>query len=334
LGHPPFGHNTERELDAILWNPNHAERSLVDGFEGNAQSFRVVTKIAIKYPVDQDAPGLNLTAATLNALLKYPATQDNPHQRRAKWGYYLSEREDFAFARNALPTPASDTPGLEAEIMNIADDITYAVHDVEDFFRAGLLPLDSVARNSAERDWFLDCSDVDRDRATEFLDTLVFLRFQGRHANYAQLAEFRSSTVNRFIRSIGIALTLRGPKLTVPEHIAFEISVLKDLTRVYVIESPAVQSQRYGQRRIIRTLFDIFLEEATRPAETRAERNRYLQVFPPLYQERIGQIDAEDIRSIKRTIADLIASMAEQQAIDTFAKLTGQSQGSVTEPIV
>jgi dGTP triphosphohydrolase len=59
-----------------------------------------------------------------------------------------------------------------------------------------------------------------------------------------------------------------------------------------------------------------------------------LQVFPPLYQERIGQIDAEDIRSIKRTIADLIASMAEQQAIDTFAKLTGQSQGSVTEPIV
>jgi dGTP triphosphohydrolase len=103
-------------------------------------------------------------------------------------------------------------------------------------------------------------------------------------------------------------LTDRGPKLTVPEHIAFEIAVLKDLTRVYVIESPAVQSQRYGQRRIIRTLFDIFLEEATRPAETRAERNRYLQVFPPLYQERIGQIDAEDIRSIKRTIADLIAS--------------------------
>jgi dGTP triphosphohydrolase len=61
---------------------------------------------------------------------------------------------------------------------------------------------------------------------------------------------------------------------------------------------------------------------------------RYLQIFPPLYQELIQQIDMENVQQIKRTIADLIASMAEQQAIDTFAKLTGQSQGSVTEPIV
>jgi dGTPase len=334
LGHPPFGHNTERELDALLWNDNHPDESLIDGYEGNAQSFRVVTKIAIKYHADERTPGLNLTAATLNALLKYPVTQDDPGQRRAKWGYYQSEREDFAFARSALSGSPTDTPCLEAEIMNIADDITYAVHDVEDFFRAGLLPLDTVASNSAERDWFLDCSELDGTRTRAFLDKLVLLRFQGRHANYAQLAEFRSSTVNRFIRGIDVALTDRGPTLRVAGHIAFEIAVLKDLTRVYVIESPAVQSQRYGQRRIIRTLFETFLEEATRPAKTARERSRYLQIFPPLYHELIQQLDIADIRSIKRTIADLIASMAEQQAIDTFAKLTGQSQGSVTEPIV
>jgi dGTPase len=334
LGHPPFGHNTERELDALLWNPDLPDSSLFDGFEGNAQSFRVVTKIAIKYHADERSPGLNLTAATLNALLKYPVTQDDPGNRRTKWGYYRTEQEDFAFARSSLSNPSADAPCLEAEIMNIADDITYAVHDVEDFFRAGLLPLDTVASNSAERSWLLNRSDLDNFRARAFLDKIILLRFQGRHANFAQLAEFRSSTVNRFIKGIGIRLTDRGPVLTVAEHVAFEIAVLKELTRVYVIESPAVQSQRYGQRRTIRTLFDIYFEEASRPARSIQDRLRYLQIFPPLYQELIQQIDMENVQQIKRTIADLIASMAEQQAIDTFAKLTGQSQGSVTEPIV
>ena len=334
LGHPPFGHNTERELDSLLWNPDQPEASLFDGFEGNAQTFRVVTKTAIKYQADEDAPGLNLTAATLNAILKYPVTQDDPDKRRTKWGYYLSEKEDFAFARSTMPGPESDAPSLEADIMNIADDITYAVHDVEDFFRAGLLPLDAVASNSAERDWFLRRTTLDPKRTSAVLDKIILLRFQGVHANFAQLAEFRSSTVNRFIHGIGIALTGKGPTLSIADHVAFEIAVLKDLTRAYVIESPAVQSQRYGQRRMIRTLFTIFLEEATKPADTIAERRRHLQIFPPLYRELIEQLDSSDVSAIKRTIADLIASMAEQQAIDTFAKLTGQIQGSVIEPIV
>ena len=333
LGHPPFGHNTERELDSLLWDPDQADSSLVDGFEGNAQTFRIVTKIAIKYQADAESPGLNLTAATLNAILKYPVTQDDPTHRRPKWGYYQSERDDFTFARSAMLAPASDARSLEAEIMNIADDITYAVHDVEDFFRAGLLPLDAVASNSPERDRFMQSTNLDSERVSAFLDKIVLLRFQGLHANFAQLAEFRSSTVDRFIRGISIKLTDHGPTLTVADHIAFEIAVLKEMTRVYVIDIPAVQSQRYGQRRIIRTLFSIFLEEATRQARTSGERRRNLQIFPPLYQELIEQFALSDIRAIKRTIADLIASMAEQQSLDTFAKLTGQMQGSVIDPI-
>jgi len=334
LGHPPFGHNTERELDNLLWDANHPAQSLYDGFEGNAQSFRVVTKTAVKYQEDEHAPGLNLTAATLIAILKYPVTQDNPQTRESKWGYYFSEQDDFDFARNMTDTADLKGRSLEAEIMNTADDITYAVHDVEDFFRAGLLPLDSVASDSAERDWFLSCSSLsDRVAVADFLDGISLQRFQGRHTHLAQLAEFRSSTVNRFIRGIGIDFAAHGPVLRVADHVKFEISVLQELTRIYVIESPAIQSQRYGQRKIIQTLFGIFFEEATRNARTAEERQRHVQIFPPLYQDRITRHDPTDRLPIMRLIADLIASMAEHQAIETFAKLTGQNQGSVIDPI-
>ena len=64
LGHPPFGHTAEEQLDACA-----REAGLVDGFEGNAQSFRILTRLAIHR---LDYYGLNLTRATLNAVLKYP----------------------------------------------------------------------------------------------------------------------------------------------------------------------------------------------------------------------------------------------------------------------
>lgn len=333
LGHPPFGHNTERELDTLLWNPGDPERSLYDGFEGNAQSFRVVTKTAVKYQEDERSPGLNLTAATLNAILKYPETQSDPAVRTSKWGYYFSEADDAQFAREMTDTLASSRRSLEADIMNTADDITYAVHDVEDFFRAGLLPLDGVASDSAERDWFLSCTSLDRQAVTAFLDGISLQRYQGHHTHLAQLAEFRSSTVNRFIRGIGVEVAKGGPSLRIEDHVVFEIAVLKELTRIYVIESPAVQSQRYGQRKIVRTLFETYLEEASRRADTPAERKRNLQIFPPLYQDRIEQHDPADWKPLMRHIADLIASMAEQQTLSTFAKLTGQTLGSVVDPL-
>ena len=334
LGHPPFGHNSERELAALLWDPLLPAVSLYDSFEGNAQSFRIVTKLAVRLPEDRQAPGLNLTAGTLNALLKYPVTQADPTQRKAKWGYYQSEYDDFEFCRVESGYAQTIVRSIDAEIMDIADDITYAVHDAEDFFRAGLLPLHSMAEDTYEREWFLERSDLDRDATIAFLDSLILPRFQGTHANLAQLAEFRSSMVDRFIRGIGVNTGSGLPHIAIDAHVAFDIKVLKALTTTYVIDSPAVQTQRYGQRRIIRSLFEIYLEEATRPTSSRADRLMHLQIFPPLYQERICDIPIEDVPSLKRQIADLIASMAETQVVDTFQKLTGLSQGSVIDPIV
>lgn len=143
LGHPPFGHTAEIALDELAVQAG--ER---DGFEGNAQSFRIVTKLAIRTPA---YPGLNLTRATLNAVLKYPwlrATK-GPHSR--KWGVYHAEEAVFDWARGA----AGESRSIEAELMDWADDIAYSVFDVDDFYRAGLIPLDRVMVDRFERDRFV-----------------------------------------------------------------------------------------------------------------------------------------------------------------------------------
>ena len=86
LGHPPFGHIAETLLNDLA-----TVNGLTDGFEGNAQSFRIVTKLAM----GSHEMGLNLTRATLNAILKYPWLRgENPDQPN-KWGAYETEREEF-----------------------------------------------------------------------------------------------------------------------------------------------------------------------------------------------------------------------------------------------
>lgn len=163
IGHPPFGHLTEELLDRLVRrktgeaNPsdtidcNHpdkfeiSESEDMEGFEGNAQSFRAVTFLAAR---DSDYDGMDLTRATLNAMLKYPWERgddiETSKKTDNKWGFYPSEKKYFKFARAGIDEGRKQT--LEAEVMDYADDVTYAVHDVDDFYRSGLIPLDQLLR--------------------------------------------------------------------------------------------------------------------------------------------------------------------------------------------
>ena len=89
----------------------------------------------------------------MNAVLKYPWFRETSGYRQRKWGAYRSEAEDFCFAR-AFFEPGDEKKSAEAEIMDWSDDIAYAVHDMEDFYRAGLIPLDRLAIDEDERERF------------------------------------------------------------------------------------------------------------------------------------------------------------------------------------
>lgn len=184
IGHPPFGHLTEELLDREVrrktggsdvsdqvdcTKPDEFEIEETDemeGFEGNAQSFRAVTVLAAR---NTDYEGMDLTRATLNAMLKYPWARDSDvgteKDTDNKWGHYPSEKKHFDFARAGVNPDRHQT--LEAEIMDYADDVTYAVHDVDDFYRGGLIPLDQILREveNLVKPRHRSINDVDIDEA-------------------------------------------------------------------------------------------------------------------------------------------------------------------------
>ena len=137
LGHPPFGHTGESAL-AVAAEP-------CGGFEGNAQSLRVLTRLEAKAVApDGSSAGLNLTRATLDAATKYPWPRRSDAGESAKFGVYADDRPVFDWLRAGA---IEGRPSLEAQVMDWADDVAYSVHDVEDAVHSGLLRLEELRRS-------------------------------------------------------------------------------------------------------------------------------------------------------------------------------------------
>lgn len=126
--------------------------------KANAQTFRTVTHLSWRGPQS----GLNLTRRTLCAVLKYPWMRrpaDAPEQKRLGGydtrgsGGLRHRTGGFLFATEGRDELPGQT--LEAAIMDWADDITYAVHDLEDFYRAGLTPIARLHNDDLEKDLFI-----------------------------------------------------------------------------------------------------------------------------------------------------------------------------------
>jgi len=158
LGHPPFGHNGEQVLDRLA-----RERfGLTDGFEGNAQTFRILTELEVHGPGDT---GLNLTAAVRAAVLKYPwgrCEVPEPHPSgwpepprgaglgaegpgSRKFSAYVLDLAEMTASLAAFPELVPGRQTLECAVMDLADDIAYSLHDVEDFHRSGVLQFSPVS---------------------------------------------------------------------------------------------------------------------------------------------------------------------------------------------
>lgn len=248
-----------------------------DGYEGNAQSFRIVAKLATR---EDHYRGLNLTRGTLNGLMKYPWNRSS--DKRYKWGAYSTENEDFEWVRDSSEC-ISDRRTLEAEIMDWADDITYAVHDVQDFYKAGLIPLHSIAYGEHERKRFLEklkimwsesAAHEERTKHWDlYEDALIgvvgVLPFEGAYSGdreqQVELVRTGSWFITRYLEKTRLIVDGETNRLElfVEPNIRAEVAVMKALNRCYVIDSPAIKTQQYGARKVITDLFDIFLIRKT-----------------------------------------------------------------------
>lgn len=330
LGHPPFGHIAEDELDKLAryFEPGSErvkespDKSIqaqeFDGFEGNAQSFRIVTRLS----VHGDYGGLNLSRATLNAILKYPWFRgESPSPKKAKkFGAYRQDRDAFLFAREeSVPNKLS----LEGYIMDYADAVAYAIHDLDDFQKAGLIRFttDEFERFfEQEKEHFLPHGFSEKKALKQLRNLLKLLgldeAYIGSRQQRVKLHKRNAELINDYVTSTKIQMKGREVIwVPVPEK-DLEIDFLKRILWVKVIQSPQLATQQEGQRRIIRHLFKFYLNGI---------QNRDERIIPQLYFKEFGSLGdvSKTIQPTEvRLAVDFVSRLSESQAQAMYLRIT------------
>ena len=228
----------------------------------------------------------------------------------------------------------------EAELMDFADDIAYAVHDVEDFYRTGLIPLDRLTTSKDEVEKFLRRTFEDlnnsghpptfelpecRDALAQALGTApVTDPYSGTREQRAFLRTFTAGLIRRYIHAIKLHASSNPSDRTVyiEPWAEKELFTFKQLTWYYVIKDNSLASQQFGQREIVRHVFETF---------NRAAQENQSDISPPAYRDKVIPDASEEERI--RLVTDLIAGMTENQAISMVQRLSGLRLGTVMDRI-
>jgi dGTPase len=318
IGHPPFGHNGERALST--WAQD------IGGFEGNAQTLRLLARLEPKvFGPDGRAYGLNLTRASLDASCKYPwpaASSVADPSGRAKFGFYADDTPVFQWMRAGAPERVRC---IEAQVMDLSDDIAYSVHDFEDAVVNGYIDVaalgsrvdhDDLVRSMYE--WIGgEFSHDELIAAFDRLDNLdIWLDgWDGSRRSQARLKNLTSQLIGRFagaaIRATrdaapGEHLSRFGADVVVPPAIQAEIAVLKGIVATFVMSKNTRQPIYVQQRQILMTLADVL--HAQGPDELDAG-------FAEDWQA------AESDTERKRVIVDQVASLTDQSALSWYERL-------------
>ncbi|WGD36559.1 deoxyguanosinetriphosphate triphosphohydrolase [Lysinibacter sp. HNR] len=318
LGHPPFGHNGERALNEWMKDSG--------GFEGNAQTLRILSRLEPKvFSQSGTGYGLNLTRASVDASCKYPWPRglavDDPSGRQ-KFGVYEDDLPVFSWLREGAP---EGRVCVEAQVMDLSDDIAYSVHDFEDaivgeYIDPAILSSrvghDSLIRTVAE--W--SGNEVGEEDLADAFDRLAasslwLTSWSGSRRDHAQLKNFTSQMIGRFAHLSTDAtraafpqqsLVRFGADIVVPAEVRAEIAVLKGVVAAFVMSS--------GQRQPI----------------YKKQRTLLTELMEALYDREGAELDpafvvdweaAEGDAARRRVIVDQVATLTDQSAIAWHERL-------------
>jgi len=311
MGHPPFGHNGEEALAEVA--------APCGGFEGNAQSFRLLTRIEAK-TVDAQGKslGLNLTRASLDAATKYPwARAENPR----KFGVYDDDTEIFNWVREGAP---AGRKCIEAQIMDWSDDCAYSVHDLEDAIFAGQVTVKNfdndfdILYTEMVNGYGSDASRAEAEAALTRLQSLSCwpIGFDRTHRALARLKDTTSQLIGRFVLAAELEtrkvhgdgpLIRYSANLEIPRDQKIEVDFLKAVAGHYLINAAASQERYAKQQVVIHELVEMLFEAA--PNE-----------LDPIFEDdwKIASTDSERLR----VVVDQIASLTDPGAYALHAHLS------------
>lgn len=307
LGHPPFGHNGEAALAEVSKS--------IGGFEGNAQTFRILTRLEAKSYDGDRSVGLNLTRASLDACTKYPwRASDNPK----KFGVYEDDLEIFNWMREGAP---ANQRTFEAQIMDWSDDVSYSVHDFEDAIVASQLSVPDIERDLSEISILLEKNyfDADEEEVEAALIRLQSLScwpkdFNGLHKDLAKLKDSTSQLIGRFVYESEKAtrekygegeLKRFDADLVIPRQQQVEVALLKAISAFYLIQAPEAQARYAKQRQVIFELVEMIQEAGPSVLDT-----IFLDAWHGSEEGRL------------RVIVDQVASLTDPAAYALHAKLS------------
>ncbi|MFQ6091376.1 MAG: deoxyguanosinetriphosphate triphosphohydrolase [bacterium] len=278
IGHPPFGHAGEEELQALMKDRGN--------FDHNLQSLRIVDEMELRYP---DFPGLNLTWETREGLARHVTRHDAP----------LS-LDEFPESR----------PSIETQIVNVADEIAYSTHDLDDALTMGLLTEAGLEKESGSDLWREVSGAASKDmKSNRNLPNGEMVKLRYRRA-VRNLIERLSKDVliqsPQNIERYGIDSPDKVRSLS-QSVVAFSEQTYEDLNRLSayinqtVFSHPVVLMMLHKARKIVRELFNTFVEHA--------------ELLPKEMQERSKRGD------IYRVVCDYIAGMTDRYAMDMYDML-------------
>ena len=318
IGHPPFGHNGEKALSE--WSLD------IGGFEGNAQTLRLLTRIEPKvFGHDGRSYGLNLTRASLDASCKYPWPEQHgipDPSGRSKFGFYEDDTPAFDWLRQGAPDRQRC---IEAQVMDLSDDIAYSVHDFEDAIVNGYLDVPALSAR-VDHDELVNSmfewigGEVDHDELIAAFDRLDNLdswieSWDGSRIDLARLKNLTSQLIGRFAHEAVHAtraayssgsLIRFGANVVVPRETQAEIAVLKGIVAANVMSTNARKPLYAEQRHILTELAEALL--ATGPRD-----------LDPGFAADWNAAPSDAAR--KRVVVDQVASLTDQSAITWHSRL-------------
>lgn len=319
LGHPPFGHNGERALNA--WSAD------IGGFEGNAQTLRLLTRLEPKvFGPDGVAYGLNLTRASLDASCKYPWPDTRSvadPSGRAKFGFYRDDVAAFEWLRDGAP---EGRLCIEAQVMDLSDDIAYSVHDFEDAIFGGYIDVAALSAR-VDHDELVDSmfewigGELTHDELIAAFDRLDNLSvwidtWDGSRLAQSRLKNLTSQLIGRFAGGAVAAtraafpqqaLSRFGADIVVPREIQAEIAVLKGIVAAFVMSRNTRQPIYTLQREYLTSLADALYERGPEDLDAGFASD--------------WRIAADDAAR-RRVVVDQVASLTDQSALAWHERLT------------
>ncbi|WP_159887256.1 deoxyguanosinetriphosphate triphosphohydrolase family protein [Paenibacillus puerhi] len=332
LGHPPFGHKGEEVLNDLL-----AEQYGL-AYEGNAQNFRILMFLEKRAG---SGSGLDLTAAVLLAINKYPYCLDDPG--RLKGVYGMEWADGIGLIRDRWKMPAGCST-MEAQLMDLCDDIAYSTHDIEDGIRAGKIQMNrtffedsrlvghlvqEIVNDHGNSDVGWDQVDIPamvKEVLTAYLEQWeeIYAACDGEASRTRR--EMKARWVSTFAGRVGmIEDTVRGwKKITFVRdgqqdlELHRTMEILKKLAWVTLIKDFRVQRLQKRSEIMIRRLWESFIVP---------EQGRL--ILPPDWVENYEHHLAS--WSWPRLVADYISGMTDAYAEKVYTELFASKSGSIYE---